>query len=86
MERVLKPMFWGKQPASTFAAGVDITVEMLSLYSLGKAYTSKTIWEMVSKVQWPVKKAMSSLIQKIDFVTLDRTGAMAQYASGRTSQ
>ncbi len=38
MERVLKPMFRGRQPASAFIAGVDITVEMLSLYSSGKAY------------------------------------------------
>ena len=59
MERVLKPMFRGRQAVSAFIAGVDITVKMLSLYSSGKAYKCKTIWEMGSKVQQSVKKAMS---------------------------
>ena len=31
MERVLKLMFQGRQPASAFVAGVDITVEMLNV-------------------------------------------------------
>jgi hypothetical protein len=37
------------------------------------------------KVQRSVKKAMS-LIRKIDFVSIDRSGAVVQYASGRTPQ
>ena len=85
MERVLKPMFRGRQATSAFVAGVDITVEMLLLYSSGKAYTGKTIWKMATKVQRSVKKAML-LIRKIDFVTVDRSGAIVQYASGRTPQ
>jgi hypothetical protein len=48
-------------------------------------YTGKTIWEMGSKVQRSVKKAMS-LIRKIDFVSVDRSGAVVHHASGRTPQ
>ena len=58
---------------------------MSLLYSSSKTYTGKTIWEMGTKVQRSVKKAMS-LICKVDFVSVDCTGAVVQYASGRFPQ
>ena len=87
VERVLKPMFRGKQQHCAFVAGVDISAAMLGRYAngTGKEMTGRTIWEMGKKVHLMVKKAQS-LIRKVGFVQVDSTGWICGYASGRNMQ
>jgi hypothetical protein len=87
VEYVLKPMFRGKQATCAFVAGVDITAAMVGRYKYGrgKEMTGRTIWDMGLKVHKFVKKAMS-LIHRVDFVQVDRTGWVTGLASGRTNQ
>ena len=87
VERVLKPMFRGRQPTCAFVAGIDITAAMVGRYKYGcgKEMTGRTIWEMGLKVHKFVKKAMA-LLRRVDFVQVDRTGWVTGLASGRTHQ
>jgi hypothetical protein len=81
VERVLKPMFRGKQQHCAFVAGVDITAAMLGRYAngTGKEMTGRTIWDIGKKVHLMVKKAQS-LIRMVGFVQVDSTGWICGFA------
>jgi len=69
-----------------YIAGVDFTVETISKYSNGKEYAGKTIWDIGLEVHKSLKKAQSLVSRLTNIVTVDRTGLITSFASGKTEQ
>ena len=76
-----------KQTTCAFIVGVDITPTMVGQYKYGtgKEMMGQTIWDMGVKGYKFMRKA-TSLIRRLDFVNVDRTGWVTGLASGRSHQ
>ena len=82
----LRSICCGKNGLGGYVAGIDFTAETLTRYSNGKTYAGKSIWDMGLEVHKSLKKALSLLPRLSDIVTLDRTGMVQSFASGKNEK
>ncbi len=83
-ELVLKASCCGRDTASSYVAGAQLTIEDIITFSVGKKMKGRQLWMMGLNVMRLIKKALA-MVPKLSplIVLIDKNRAVIGYASGK---